>query len=167
MKVKMPNQQIPVWVEKGISYNQSTALLRKLAKQHGYEHTNDLTNWKIDSIIDQVADLFPSFSAIPLKQAYDDKGLETYITLVKELAGWLDKILTANKKLYIKYIANIRISAADFAVASLLFTYIYNDSFGGGPTFYEKGKEIIQSHAAVFAYVKVLEQDLTAYLNER
>jgi glutathione S-transferase len=87
--------------------------------------------------------LFPSFSAIPLKQAYDDKGLETYITLVKELAGWLDKILTANKKLYIKYIANIRISAADFAVASLLFTYIYNDSFGGGPTFYEKGKEII------------------------
>ena len=87
--------------------------------------------------------MFPSFSAIPLKRAYDDKGLETYLALVNELAVWLDKILTANKKLYIKFIANIRISAADFAVASLLFTYIYNDSFGGGPTFYDKGREII------------------------
>jgi hypothetical protein len=52
----------------------------------------------------------------------------------------LEQLLTANKKLYIKYLANIRISAADFAVASLLFTYIYNDSFGGGPSFYEKAR---------------------------
>ena len=118
-------------------------MLRKLAKQYGYEHTNDLTNCKIDSIIDTVADLFPQFSDIPLKRTYDEKGLETYLALVNELAVMLDKILIANKKLYIKYIANVRISAADFAVASLLFTYIYNDSFGGGPTFYEKAREVI------------------------
>jgi len=117
--------------------------LRKLAKQYGYEHTNDLTNWKIDSIIDTVADLLPQFSAIPLKREYDDKGLETYLKLVNDFAGMLDKVLSANKKLYIKYLANIRISAADFAVASLLFTHIYNDSFGGGPSFYEKAREVI------------------------
>ena len=60
--------------------------------------------------------------------------------LVNDLAWMLEELLTANKKLYIKYLANIRISAADFAVASLLFTYIYNDSFGGGPSFYEKAR---------------------------
>ena len=60
--------------------------------------------------------------------------------LVNDLAWMLEELLTANKKLYIKYLANIRISAADFAVASLLFTYIYNDSFGGGPSFYDKAR---------------------------
>jgi hypothetical protein len=54
---------------------------------------------------------------------------------VKDLASWLDKTLIENQKKNITYIAIEKITAADFAVASLLFTFVLNENFAGGPNF--------------------------------
>ena len=52
----IPSGQLPVWVENGVYYNQSKAILRKLAKKFGYEPKDPLTGWFVDSVIDEAAD---------------------------------------------------------------------------------------------------------------
>ena len=53
-----------------------------------------------------------------------------------------------------KYIAHDKISTADFAVAAIIFTYIYNESFAGGSDWLKESHSIVEKSTRVNVYVQ-------------
>ncbi len=64
----LPGGQMPAWLENGVYYNQSKAIMRKLAKKYGYEAKDDLVNWRIDSVVDEAPDHFEKFYGVVAKK---------------------------------------------------------------------------------------------------
>ncbi len=60
----LPAGQMPVWVEDGVYYNQSNAIMRKLARKFGYQPKNPLKAWRIDAVIDEAPDHFEKFYGV-------------------------------------------------------------------------------------------------------
>ncbi len=51
-----PMQSMPIWEEDGVTYCQSSAILRMLGIRFGYYSTDPNTMWEIDSLIDMIED---------------------------------------------------------------------------------------------------------------
>ena len=89
----LPGNQMPAWLENGVYYNQSKAILRKLAKRYGYESSDHLINWRIDSIVDEAPDHFEKFYGVVSKRQFDDEALKTFLEVVKNLVTFIERIM--------------------------------------------------------------------------
>ena len=148
---------MPAWLENGVYYNQSKAILRKLAKKYGYEAKDDLVNWRIDAVIDEAPDHFEKFYGVISKKQFDDQALESYLQVVKNLAAYVERTLTANGQVYL---ASAKISAADFAIAGVVFAYIFNDAFAGGAKWAAAGQAVVNSSPKFGAWTMKMKTDL-------
>ncbi len=59
-----------------------------------------------------------------MKRQFNEEGKAAYLKAVTGLVAAMEKAFTEFKG---RYIASEKITAADFAVAALIFSYIYND----------------------------------------
>ena len=147
----LPAGQIPVWVENDVYFNQSKAILRKLARKYGYEPADPLVAWRVDSVIDEAPDHFEKFyGVISQKKFEDDSMLEKYLEVVKGLTTFVERVLTSNGR---SYIASDKITAADFAVAGVVFAYIFNEAFAGGEKWATAGQALVLASPRVSAWV--------------
>ena len=64
----------------------------------------------------------------------------SYLEVVRGLANFVERILTVNGK---TYLASDKITAADFAVAGVVFAYIFNESFAGGEKWTAAGQALV------------------------
>ena len=55
-------------------------------------------------------------------------------------------------------------TTADFVVASIVFTYIYNSALAGGEVFWKQGQAIVDEHKCFAAYVGRLKTEFATYL---
>ena len=125
--------------------------MRKLAKKYGYESSDHLINWRIDSIIDEAPDHYEKFYGVVSKRQFDDETLKTFLEVVKNFVTFIERIINTFGQP--TYLASNKISAADFAVASLVFTYIFNDAFAGGPKFASSAQELVMASPKFSAWV--------------
>ena len=80
------------------------------------------------------------------------------------MVAYLNKQLEKHGK---KYIAGDKLTTADFKVASLVFSHIYNDALPGGAAFTDKGKAVVAEHKHFAEYVETLRTELAGYLTSR
>ena len=80
------------------------------------------------------------------------------------MVTYLNKQLEKHGK---KYIAGDKLTTADFKVASLIFSHVYNDALPGGAAFTDKGKAIVGEHKHFAEYVETLRTELAGYLSSR
>ena len=67
-----------------------------------------------------------------------------------------------------KFIASDSISIADFCVAAILFSYVFNDALAGGEAFTNEGKRILKEHdESLGDYVNYLKDECAGYLANR
>ncbi len=156
---------MPAWLENGVYFNQSKAIMRKLAKKYGYESSDHIVNWRIDSVIDEAPDHFEKFYGVVSKRQFDDEALKKFLDVVKGFSGFVERIIDlfgSNT-----YIADKKISAADFAVAGLVFTYIFNDAFAGGSKWTSAAQEVVMASPQFCAWVNLMRTELGGYLKTR
>ncbi len=156
---------MPVWVEDGVQYNQYKAILRKLATKFGYQPKKPLKAWRIDAVIDEAPDHFEKFYGVVSQYKFDDEAaLQNYLEVVKGLVAFVERLLTLNGK---KYLASKKISAADFAVAGVVFAYIFNEAFAGGDKWSAAGQALVLASPKFSVWVQKMKIDLAGYLMNR
>ncbi len=63
--------------------------------------------------------------------------------------------------------ASDKISAADFAVAGVVFSYIFNDAFAGGAKWSAAAQAVVMASPKFCAWTMRMKNDLAGYLNTR
>jgi len=82
----MPAGQVPVWEENGKMYNQSSAILRMLAKRHGFYAEEPEKMWAIDSANDNINDCAVKIAPLIMGKKFDEEGHKTYKAAVETIA---------------------------------------------------------------------------------
>ena len=157
------NGQLPVWVHNGKQYNESSAILRFLGKHHGYYPSDADEAYHADNLVDYCADVVPKLYPDQMGQKFDEEAQDRYVKTITAFSDYLEKQLGHGKK----YVAGDSISIGDFAVASVIFSFVHNDALAGGAAFSDKGKKVISEHKHFSSYVDNLKGELASYLANR
>ena len=150
------NGQLPVWIQNGKQYNESLAILRFIGAQHGYYPQDHEHAWQVDANIDFMADFIGKFYPPHMKNEHTEESIKTYEENLTKIVTFLGKQL---EKTGSRMLVGDKFTIADAYVSNLLFTYVYNDSLGGGAQYSDKGKAIIEANAAFHKYVKTLQEE--------
>ena len=162
---EFPVGQVPVWCENGKMFNQSCAILRMLGQRHGYYAQEPERMWLIDSAVDTSMDFLSKLYPTQMsKEKQDDLTHKTYIDQVTAMTEWIHKTLQEHKG---DWIAGEKISIGDFALASVIFSEVYNDSLTGGHHYRHPAKEIMEDKHNVKKYIERMEEALHKYLKHR
>ena len=166
---EFPNGQLPVLVYNGKYLNESLAILRFVGKQFGYYPADHLEAWYVDSLTDYVNDfigkLYPIQMPIMNKKEFNkEESIATYKGHVSTLSAYLEKQLKEHGK---PFIAGEKISIADFTIAALAYSHIWNDALPGGADFTTVGQQVVAEHALLAAYFDRLRNELKTHLETR
>ena len=157
------NGQVPVWIQNGKQYNESSAVLRFLGKHHGYYPSDPEEAYHADNIVDYCADVTPKLYPDQMGKKFDEEAQNRYVKNITDFSAYIEKQLAHGKK----YVAGDSISIGDFAAIAVVFSYVHNDALAGGADFSDKGKKIISEHKHVAAWVDNLKGECAAYLTNR
>ena len=162
---EFPNGQLPVWVQNGKYYNESSSILRFLGKQHGF-YPNDVESAYItDNAVDFSADITPKLYPDHAEKKFEQANIDAYVKNIEHFAKYFNKILAEHGK---HFIAGDELTIGDFAIAAVIFSYVHNDALAGGAAFSDKGKAVIAQHDHFHKYVERLQGKLAAnYLSNR
>ena len=144
--------------------NESIATLRFVGRQYGYYPPEHHERWVTDAFTDYVNDFLGKFVTITFFQKkIDEEGQNEYVSALTTMVEHLEKHLAHGKN----FIVDDRMSIADFMVASVIFSHVFNEKYIGGSNFTDKGKQVVASHPQFAQYVERLRQELEAYLATR
>ena len=126
--------QVPALEWDGKMYSQTNSILRAIGSNNGLYPavTDPVTMWKIDSLIDAQEDIGNQFwkSSNTGDEETKKKALETFFgQTLPQYFGRLEKRLKENTSQ--KYIVGDKITIADFAIASVAYTRIFNEANPG------------------------------------
>ena len=159
------NGQVPVWLQNGKQYNESSAILRFLGKQYGYYPADPDQAWQSDAIVDYCNDVQRKLYADHMNKKFDQEAKQNYRDTLNQILTFFAKTKVSSGT---KFIASDQISIGDFCVAALLFAYVFNDALAGGEAFTSEGKKLLQSYEAELGdYVKLLQTECADYLANR
>ena len=122
-KSEFPVGQVPVWVENGVQYNQSCAILRMLGKRHGFYASEPEKMWAIDCALDTVSE---NASKINRWLKFDAEGHKVFTTVAQNIADFIHKSLHSHEG---HFLAGPEMTIADFMAASYIFRIVYNINY--------------------------------------
>ena len=65
------------------------------------------------------------------------------------------------------FICGDKVTTADFAVCTIIFSFVENQDLGGGSDYSDKGKALIKENQPFCAYVERMKTELAHYLEAR
>eukprot|EP00347_Sterkiella_histriomuscorum_P020251 403338517 len=162
---KLEFGQVPLLEHDGKYLVQSWSILRYLGKIHGYYPETSEEAWQADSILDAVEDYFGKYV-----KAAMEKDEERKKVLESEFLAFLPGWITAIQKRIEnnsdhKYIVGTKRSIADIVLASLAFSFIFNEA---NPHFAVIAPFVKKEDYPVFAaYLEGLKEEFKEYLASR
>jgi glutathione S-transferase len=106
--------------------NQSSAILRMLAKQHGFYAEEPEKMWAIDSANDNFVDALTKIAPLVMGKKFDADGHKAYNAAVETIADYIHKNLHTHEG---HMIAAKELTMADFTAASFIFGCVFNEAF--------------------------------------
>ena len=146
--------------------NQSKAAARALAVKLGYYSTDPDTMWQIDSLLDYCQDdsILGVVAGYAFAPERTEEGNDNWVGAYKKMGDLLEGRFNHHGK---KFIAGDKITLADFSIASLYFSHIYNDS-SAFKELQGRVKECIDSTPKLKAYLEgALKTEMNPYLGKR
>ena len=149
--------QLPILEDtaSGLKKNQTNAILRYLGTLNGYYPKDPLEAWKVDSIIDAVTDMMNTFSKIRFTQEADKQKVMFMELVTVDLPRFLAAIEkrksdNANEGCLV----GEKLSIADFSLASVIFTAVYNDLNDKSPVI----RSVFEQYPHLKAYAQYLQE---------
>jgi glutathione S-transferase len=139
------------------------AILRMLAKPHGFYAEEPEKMWAIDAAADTVNDSFTKIPPLVMGKKFDEDGHKAYKAAVQTCADFIHKNLHSHQG---HFLAGPELTMADFVAASFIFGCIFNEAFPM-QEWAKGGQEIFHSHHNVKAYVERLQETFHHYLKHR
>ena len=159
------NGQVPVWIQDGVQYCESLAILRFVGRQYGYYPPEYHDQWACDSLVDWSNDFLGQVAKIVFfEKRFDSEGEKDFLEIVSKMTAYLAKKLSAHGK---DFLIGDKITIADFHVASILFSATRNEGFAGGKAWCDKAKAVIAANSVVNGWHSRMEKQLEEYLAVR
>ena len=160
------NGQVPVWMQDGVQYNESLAILRFVGRQYGYYPPEYHDMWACDSITEWANDMLVKVSTIVFfEKRFDETGERDLLQVVRDMTAFMSKRLAAHGK---DFAIGDKITIADFHVASILFNICGdNPDFAGGKVWTGKARAIVAENPVFNAYFERMKKQLEEHLATR
>lgn len=123
---QLPGGQLPVWIENGVTHNESFAILRMLGARHGYYPTGTSAQWAIDSLLDALAPTMGKLYPPIARSDYGEEMMAEFDKALGPLAEIVEKRLAEHNGT--KFVAGTdTVSIADMALCYPYFTILFPD----------------------------------------
>ena len=162
---EFPNGQLPVLVHNGKYLNESTALLRYVGKHFGYYPADAHAAWQADAFVDYANDFIGKlYPILMIRKDFSEAGQAEFSGHITTLVTFLNKHLEKHGK---DFLAGEKLTIADFHVASIVFSYVWNDACPGGKDFTDKAQAIVAANGAFAAWCDRMKHELADHLASR
>ena len=94
----------------------------------------------VDATIEFLQDYIGKLVLPQMKKDTSDENLNTYLDVISKITEFCGKQMEGHGK---KFLCGDKISIADFSLAAIFFSFVYNDALNTGASFSDKAKEII------------------------
>ena len=165
-KATVPAGQVPVWVtDDGKVYNQSHAILRALAIEHGYYGENFEERWAADMVLDTFEDLGASgVFKIWWAPEQTEEGIKALVAGVAKVNGIFEKHLASHPDW--KYLAGNKLTIADFKVVAQTWAVARNDT-KKHPAINDALRAQLDEYPLLTAYLNRVGEEFKEYLANR
>ena len=128
---EFPLGSVPVWVEDGVKYVQSSTILRMIGMRTGQYPTSDASAaWAIDSVMEAVEDTMAAHKVPYVRKLVMGSGdpgqeeLDGAIKFTENICKLVERRLTAHGK---QYVAGDKCTVADLKLCGAVHAFQYND----------------------------------------
>ena len=118
----------------------------------------------VDATIEFLQDFIGKIVLPQMKKDTSDENLNTYAEIITKVTEFCGKQMEGHGK---KFLCGDKISIADFSLASIFFSFVYNDALNCGPIFYERARAIVSSNSKMTTWVLTMQTELADYLKNR